>query len=398
MFPPGGLQGGDVTRVWGGYGQVVERAPKMNGMMVFMEHRFFGESVPFKAPFKDSPDVVGLLSVEQALADYAAIISAIRDEFKAWDAPVVTFGGSLAGSLAAWMRFKYPAIVDMALASSTPQLSYPGYTSQFAWRKQITDNFAQLAPTVDCPALVRKAFAGLASAGDLPRELHEAYRTCEDPSFPNIRDAIQSASWSHVEGLGEFAYPTKLSAINETCMRMAAYEGPPHSLFAAMLNTPEGSCLNLTDATAVSSNTHAWLYLACSEIVHPIAANNVTDMFPPFNWTLEGTEAQCRADYGYHRVQVRPRWIMHEMGTDHLPSLARATSRVVFVYGDLDPWHTAGILQAISPSLPVVRIADGTHCADMEASSSYDTATMKAGRDQAWGIIADWLKELQHQG
>lgn len=43
------------------------------------------------------PDRVGLLSVEQSLADFAAIIHHLRDSYKAWGCPLMSFGGSLAG-------------------------------------------------------------------------------------------------------------------------------------------------------------------------------------------------------------------------------------------------------------------------------------------------------------
>ena len=47
----------------------------------------------------------------------------------------MTFGGSLAGTLAALMRVRYPHLVDMAWASSSPLLGYPELADQFAWRK-----------------------------------------------------------------------------------------------------------------------------------------------------------------------------------------------------------------------------------------------------------------------
>ena len=66
---------------------------------------------------------MGLLTVEQSTADYALLITHLRDKYEAWGAPVLTFGGSLAGTLAAFMRLKYPQIVDMAWARQTRRLT-----------------------------------------------------------------------------------------------------------------------------------------------------------------------------------------------------------------------------------------------------------------------------------
>ena len=47
-------------------------------------------------------------------------------QYNASESPVLALGGSLAGSLSFFLRYKYPAVADIALASSAPILGYPG--------------------------------------------------------------------------------------------------------------------------------------------------------------------------------------------------------------------------------------------------------------------------------
>ena len=92
-------------------------APEFNAVIIFAEHRYYGESLPFgKNSFKSAN--IGFLSIEQALADYAAILLALKPVYD--NAHVITFGGSYGGMLSGWMRMKYPFVVDMALAASAP--------------------------------------------------------------------------------------------------------------------------------------------------------------------------------------------------------------------------------------------------------------------------------------
>ena len=52
---------------------------------------------------------VGYLSSEQALADFVSLIDHIKSTVPgATRSPVVAFGGSYGGMLAAWLRMKYP--------------------------------------------------------------------------------------------------------------------------------------------------------------------------------------------------------------------------------------------------------------------------------------------------
>ena len=75
--------------------------------------RYYGKSLPFgDSSFDD--DKVSYLSVEQALADYAIILTNLKKQYNLTDSqnPIIAFGGSYGGILAAYMRFKYPNIVQ----------------------------------------------------------------------------------------------------------------------------------------------------------------------------------------------------------------------------------------------------------------------------------------------
>ncbi len=54
------------------------------------------------------------------LADLAYFIVNIKQQYNAPDAPVITFGCSYSGALAAWFRLKYPTVTSASIASSAP--------------------------------------------------------------------------------------------------------------------------------------------------------------------------------------------------------------------------------------------------------------------------------------
>lgn len=72
------------------------------------------------------------LSSEQALADLAAFIQAKNTEYK-FDKNVkwVAFGGSYPGSLAAWIREKYPNLIYGSVSTSGPLLAKADFYGNF---------------------------------------------------------------------------------------------------------------------------------------------------------------------------------------------------------------------------------------------------------------------------
>ena len=173
-----------------------------------------------------------------------------------------------------------------------------------------------------------------------------------------------------LEGAGEFCYPASQSPINANCkaMRTAGGYRPKKSdgdaaIFAALVKTGgqrwySGKCLNITAYKAADKTPDAngWNYLACTEIVHPIGANNVTDMFPPDNWTIASNNYWCSMKYN---ISARPAHIPTQFGLAHQDRFARAHTKVLYVYGLRDPWHTLGwpVDKDLAPDLPIITIA-----------------------------------------
>ncbi|GIQ86302.1 peptidase S28, partial [Kipferlia bialata] len=96
-------------------------AEELGALMIAIEHRYYGESMPVDDLSNDN---MVYLSSAQALADCAS--------FRAWfptaysmystteDAAWIALGGSYSGNLAAWLRLRYPHLIAGALASSAP--------------------------------------------------------------------------------------------------------------------------------------------------------------------------------------------------------------------------------------------------------------------------------------
>jgi len=178
----------DVTLYVNSTGLMWERAADFGALLVWGEHRYYGQSQPLGSLEASAADK-RFLSVEQALADFAALVSHIKHELlESPDSAVVGFGGSYGGMLASWMRFKYPHIIDGAIAASAPIWSFEGESplcdpNFYAEGVTYDVSTAGGAASPWCEDNFRAAFASerLAYAGATPEgraALEEGFKLC----------------------------------------------------------------------------------------------------------------------------------------------------------------------------------------------------------------------------
>ena len=90
-------------------GLMWENAHRFGAMLIFAEHRYYGETLPFGSDSYKRENMAWL-STEQAMADYATLLFHFKRKHSLEAAPVIGFGGSYGGMLATWARLKYPHV------------------------------------------------------------------------------------------------------------------------------------------------------------------------------------------------------------------------------------------------------------------------------------------------
>eukprot|EP00898_Chlorokybus_atmophyticus_P007647 jgi/Chlat1/7884/Chrsp66S07307 len=361
-----------------------EIAEEFKALLLFPEHRYYGESLPFGQDSYKNASMAGWLTAEQAMADYAVIIKSLKHNESAWGSPVVMFGGSYGGMLAAWFRMKYPHIAVGAVASSAPILQFEGVVPPDTFNRLVSQDF-KMDGSQECFDTIKDSWKEIRATDR--RVLAEKFHLCKEPKHSD-----EMVDWLY-EMYGNLAmvdYPVPASFLAElpahpiakVCDAIVSHEGPLVDKIAAGANifanyTGKTECL---DIAGDPHGEDGWDYQACTEMVMPMSSNPNNSMFEPYGWDLELYSRECERQWN---VTPRPYWIPTQFGGRSLmDSLKHYGSNILFVNGNLDPWTGGAPQNSVSDSIVVIVVEGGAHHYDLRPSDPNDPDSVKNARAQ----------------
>ena len=402
-------------------GLIWENAAEHGALIVFAEHRYYGESMPLGA---QSATDTSYLSSSQALADYAALLRSIRENFTgAADAPAIAFGGSYGGVLSALFRAGWPSAVSGALAASAPLRSFPGQSPPLdtaLYYEVISRNLGVDGGSPPaCAENVRSLWPQLFADGETAAgraTLSSAFLTCKPVETPDDAKALAFYIRAAFDGLSMANYPYPCDYISfpatlpafpvrVACAPLAAPITDSAALYAAVA-AAIGTLYNATptDCNDVPPNPNShpadgydgqWDWQQCTEM-QPDSQWFETRADSTVFWD-EPRNLTYLAEHCLDVWKVMPAWtwITTRYG---LPDFTGA-SNIVFTNGLYDPWSGASLAQAPpdgpARDLIVLNISEGGHHLDLFFSNDADPQSVKDVRATQMAFITKWIAEAR---
>ncbi|XP_010518734.1 PREDICTED: lysosomal Pro-X carboxypeptidase [Tarenaya hassleriana] len=398
---------GDIEWFATNSGFMWEIAPKFGALLVFPEHRYYGESMPFggrEEAYKNA-STLSYLTTEQALADFAVFITDLKRNLSAESCPVVLFGGSYGGMLAAWMRLKYPHIAIGALASSAPILQFEDIVPPETFYDIVSNDFRR--ESTSCFNTIKESWDAITEEGQKENGLQRLTKTfhfCRElKSTDDLADWLSSA-YSYL-AMVDYPYPANFMMpmpghpIREVCRRVdESHDGTSilDRIFAGVSvyynYTGNVGCFKLDDDP---HGLDGWDFQACTEMVMPMSSSKENSMFPTYDFNYSSYKEEC---WDMFRVIPRPRWITTEFGGHGIETILKMFgSNIIFSNGLLDPWSGGSILKNISETIVALVTKEGAHHLDLRPSTPEDPQWLVEQREAEIRVIQGWINSYRKE-
>ncbi|XP_050302023.1 lysosomal Pro-X carboxypeptidase-like [Anthonomus grandis grandis] len=398
----------DILVFYENTGFLMDIAPIFNALVVFAEHRYYGKSMPFGASSLSSPEKLSYLTTSQALADFVVLIDSLTKEYyktmiSSDTYPVIAFGGSYGGMLAAWLRMKYPHIVLGAIAASAPLLQINNLDICESFYRVVTDAYRRNG---NCSYPIKVSWEAIRNITKTPEgktAVSEVFKLCKpikndddtDRLIDNIADTYVTLAMLNYPYFTEFLTALPANPVKSFCDKLKSFDTVNTSLdllkaisSALEIGTNFSGTIKCNDFTTPSNanqpTDYAWDFQACFELIMPLCSTEDI-MFEFTNWNYENYTKECIKRYGV--IPYTPESVL----VKHGGKILKYASNIVFSNGLNDPWYTGGILKNISDSVVAILIPDAAHHYDLRGSNPVDSKYVIDARKFHIKQIKKWL-------
>ncbi|XP_059429040.1 uncharacterized protein LOC132162838 [Corylus avellana] len=373
-------------------GFLTDNAAKFKALIVYIEHRYYGKSIPFgsREEALRNASTLGYFNSAQAIADYAEIIIHLKKILHADYSPVVVIGGSYGGMLASWFRLKYPHVAIGALASSAPILYFDDITPQDGYISIVTTDFREASES--CYQTIKKSWSEIDEVASKPDGLSILSNTFKTCNTLNKSSELKDYLMMIYTGAAQYNAPPNYP-VNIIC---GGIDGAPFGtdiltkIFAGLVAyIGNHSCYVNNGPTSISETDVGWGWQTCTEMVMPIGVIGNDSMFQPDPFVLSSYIEMCSRFFG---VPPRPHWVTtYYGGHDIKLILHKFGSNIIFSNGLRDPYSSGGVLENISHSVVAVHTVNGSHCLDILPAEQSDPDWLVKQRKEEVKIIKGWI-------
>jgi len=337
------------------------------------------------------------------------LISAFKQDARYQDSKWVSFGGSYSGSLSAWIRLKYPHLVDAAVASSAPvqaQINFVNYLAVVRDSLGSECDAAIQAATNQIEALLQHRVGW--------KVLSKKFNLCDQLDGTNENDVanfVQTLA-GNFEGVVQYnkdnrafegALGTNIT-IDTICSIMTDNSTSPIVRYASvnqlLLQTNSQKCTDYTYKNYIDSMTNVswasgaaeggrqWTYQTCVEFGF-FQSSDLKDQPFGYRFPVSFFEQQCKDIFGENYNVALLEAGVNATNTNY-GGFGIKVTKIVFPNGSIDPWHALGILDYGENDDDAFAIfINGTaHCADQYPDSENDPPQLRAARDQIFQFLS----------
>ncbi|XP_016994833.2 thymus-specific serine protease [Drosophila takahashii] len=371
-------------------GHWYDMAEEHKGVLVYTEHRFYGQSVPTSTM---STDNLKYLDVKQALADVAYFIETFKAENpQLANSKVLLAGGSYSATMVVWFKRLYPDLVVGGWASSAPLLAKVDFTE---YKEVVGRAFLELGGQ-QCYNRIENGIAELESlfANKRGAEARAMLRLCnsfDDQNdldlwslFGSISNVFSGVAQYQSTGDIEY-YCDYLLSFRDDATAIANFVywgwGMPSCIDATYASTVEYYLWGVDNFDA----SRPWYYQTCNEYGWYQSSGSRNQPFgTKFPTTLYTTLCGdvFSSQYGNEQINSNA-----AQTNEYFGGMEPGVENVYMTHGALDPWNPMGHGVEQGATL----IANASHCADFGSIKTTDSAEMRASKEKLADLVRQWL-------